>query len=164
MLPNFALAVTETARKATGPSAAQCALSRTKIVKRTWAFREGYVFESCLLRFLEISVPRMTASQSPLFAYTSESEMNSAIQAVLAPVLSLQQGLGTPAEYTVCSGRIGGLTAGKYLVPLLSLLMCGGAGSKGEPLGPPTSGRISFSRITVPILFLPRLVFITCCL
>ena len=115
MLPEFALEVTETARKATGSSAAQRALSRTKIVKRKWAFAEGPVFESCLLRFLEVSIPRMTATQSPLFAYTSESDMNTAIQAVLAPVLSLQVTLGTPAEYTVYSGRIGGLTAAKLL-------------------------------------------------
>ena len=57
----------------------------------------------------------MTKHQSPLFAYASESDMNAAIQAVLGPVLSLQGTLGTPAEYTVYSGRIGGLTAAKLL-------------------------------------------------
>ena len=62
MLPEFALEVIEIARKATGLSTAQRALSRTKIVKRTKAFVEGCVFESCLLRFLDVSIPRMTAS------------------------------------------------------------------------------------------------------
>ena len=57
----------------------------------------------------------MTVTQSPLFAYASEAEINSATPAVLGPVLSLQPGLGTPAEYTVYSGRIGGLTAAKLL-------------------------------------------------
>lgn len=115
LLPEFALEVTETERKATGSSAAKRALSRTKIVKRKWSFAEGSVFESCLLRFLDVSIPRMTATKSPLFAYASESQMNTAIQTVLEPVLSMQQTFGSPAEYTVYSGRIGGLTAAKQL-------------------------------------------------
>ena len=46
---------------------------------------------------------------------TTEAEMNTAIQSLLVPVLALQPGLGTPAEYTIYSGRIGGLTAAKLL-------------------------------------------------
>ena len=41
--------------------------------------------------------------------------MNAALQRLLSAALVLQPGFGVPAEFTIYSGRIGGLTAAKLL-------------------------------------------------
>ena len=115
LLPGPAIEVREVARKATGSSAAQRAESRTKIVRRQFAFSSGSIFERCLLRFFELSVKRVSSTESPLFSFSGESDMNASIQRVISAVLTLQPGFGTPEEYTIYSGRIGGLTAAKLV-------------------------------------------------
>ena len=58
---------------------------------------------------------RATTVQSPLFTFRTESDMNTALQRLLPAAFVMQPGFGAPEEFTVYSGRIGGLTATKLL-------------------------------------------------
>ena len=113
--PACTLTVTEVARKATGCSAAERAASRTKIVERVFPFVKNSRVGLAILKFCEIAVARATSPQSPLFLLSTEADMNVALQRLLSAAFALQPGFGAPAEFTVYSGRIGGLTAAKML-------------------------------------------------
>ena len=65
LMPNSSIQVHETARKATGASAAQRQISRTKVVLRSWAFAPASVFETFFLRFIEGALKRMSSAKAP---------------------------------------------------------------------------------------------------
>ena len=115
ILPNCVLMVTEVARKATGSSAAQRAASRTKIVERAFPFVQNSRVGLAIVKFFELAVARATSPQSPLFFLSTETDMNTALQRLLVAALAMQPGSGVSTEFTVYSGRIGGLTAAKLL-------------------------------------------------
>ena len=115
ILPGNILEVVEVARKATGASASQRAVSRTKIVDRQFPFVPASRLGTALILFLELAMSRVSTAQSRLFTFSTESGMTAAIQRLMSAILLLQPEMGVPEEYTLYSGRIGGLTASKIL-------------------------------------------------
>ena len=115
ILPNNILEIVEVARKATGASASQRAASRTRIVERQFPFVPDSRLGTALILFLELAMSRVSSAQASLFTFSSESDMTAAIQRLMSAVLSLQPEMGLPEEFTLYSGRIGGLTASKIL-------------------------------------------------
>ena len=115
ILPGNILEVVELARKATGASASQRAVSRTKIVERQFPFVPDSRLGTALILFLELAMSRVSTAQSRLFTFSSESGMTVAIQRLMSAVVLLQPEMGVPEEYTLYSGMIGGLTASKIM-------------------------------------------------
>ena len=110
-VPTPVLKVVETARKASGSSAAARARSRTLIVERAFAFDPESPLGTALVVFLRVLLARGKDLSSPLFSFSSEADMTLAVQDVMQIALSGSPEHGHKTEYTVYSGRIGGLTA-----------------------------------------------------
>ena len=142
------------ARKATGASAAQRASSRTKIVERHFPFSPDTRVGSALLLFVELCVARGASAQSKLFNFSSESGMNVAIQRLMSGILTLQPDLGAPEEYTLYSGRIGGLTAAKLLDASAELVnVWGGWVQGGTSWAPYLHPNILFADVPADVAF-----------
>ena len=94
-------------------------------------FAPGARLGLCLLLFFELIVALAASAQFPLFQFRAKLDMNMAIQLVLSAALSLQPDLGTPAEYNVYSGRIGGLMATKLIGASPELIIVWGAWVQG---------------------------------
>ena len=158
------LLVTEVARKATGSSAAQRAASRTKVVDRVFPFVPNSRVGLALVRFFELAVSRATTVQSPLFTFRTESDMNTALQRLLSAALLMQPGCGTPVEFTVYSGRIGGLTAAKLLGAAPERInLWGGWVQGGTSWAPYLRPDIHFADVPSHVAF-ASLASGTCCL
>ena len=84
-------------------------MSRTKIVERQFPFVPDSRLGTALILFLELAMSRVSTAQSRLFTFSTESGMTAAIQRLMSAVSLLQPEMGVPEEYTLYSGRIGGL-------------------------------------------------------
>ena len=80
--------------------------------------------------------------------------MNCALQRLLVAAFALQPGSNASTEFTVYSGRIGGLTAAKLLGASAEQLTFGVDGSKEVPPGPPTSDQTSTLRMSLLMFYI----------
>ena len=153
IFPN-SLLVTEVARKATGSSAKERAASRTKIDKRVFPFVQNSRVGLAIVKFFELAVARATSPQSPLFLLSTEPDMNCALQRLLVAAFALQPGSNASTEFTVYSGRIGGLTAAKLLgASAEQINVWGGWVQGGTSWAPYLRPDIHFANVPADVLF-----------
>ena len=101
LLSNNVLEVTEIARKATGFSAVQQVACQIKLSSAISLWRLVLRIVLALLLFFELSLAHATSARFHQFKFRAVLDMSTALQRFMSPALSVQPGLGTPAEYTI---------------------------------------------------------------
>ena len=107
-----------------------------------------------IVKFFELAVARATSPQSPLFLLSTEPDMNCALQRLLVAAFALQPGSNASTEFTVYSGRIGGLTAAKLLgASAEQINVWGGWVQGGTSWAPYLRPDIHFANVPADVLF-----------